>query len=83
MTSAQLRAQIAQYVHQVDEEYLAVLKVIIEDRLRTNDARNNFFTQEEIDELEHREKEFSAGKMSSDTLESVNKRVLAHIRGKK
>ncbi|MCA6363171.1 MAG: hypothetical protein IM638_09035 [Bacteroidetes bacterium] len=80
MTSAQLRAQIAQYVHQVDEEYLTVLKVILEDRLKVKKAGAGFFTKEEENELERREGEYLKGNMPSDTLEVVNERVLKYIR---
>jgi hypothetical protein len=80
MSSAQLRAQVAQYVHQVDEEYLTVLKVILEDRLKLKEALTGFFTEDEEKELERREREYLNGNMPSDTLEAVNERVLKHIK---
>ncbi len=83
MTTTQIRKQLREYISLVDDEYLSVLKTIIEDRLKVKDVHDGFFTKEEEKELERREQEFLSGKMSSDSLEAVNKRVLRHIREKK
>jgi predicted RNA binding protein with dsRBD fold (UPF0201 family) len=83
MTATQIRKQLRQYIDQVDEEYLTVLKVIIEDRLKVKEAGEIFFTPDEIEELERREKAFLSGEMSADSLDVVNKRVLSQIRKEK
>ncbi|MFN8713311.1 MAG: hypothetical protein ACK5Z2_10705 [Bacteroidota bacterium] len=83
MTATQIRKQLREYLSLVDDEYLSVLKTIIEDRLKVKEVHDGFFTKEEEKELERREQEYLSGKMSSDSLEAVNKRVLRHIREKK
>jgi hypothetical protein len=83
MTATQIRKQLREYLSLVDDEYLSVLKTIIEDRLKVKEVHDDFFTKEEEKELERREQEYLSGKMSSDSLEAVNKRVLRHIREKK
>ncbi len=83
MTATQIRKQLREYISLLDDEYLSVLKTIIEDRLKVKEVHDGFFTKEEEKELERREQEYLSGKMSSDSLEAVNKRVLRHIREKK
>ncbi|MFN8715082.1 MAG: hypothetical protein ACK5Z2_19690 [Bacteroidota bacterium] len=75
MSTGSIRNQLHQYLDQVDESYLDVLKVILEDRLRIQLNEKYFFTEEEIEELQRREQKRISGESSTDSVENVISRL--------
>jgi hypothetical protein len=75
MSTGNIRNQLHQYLDQVDESYLDVLKVILEDRLRIQLNEKYFFTEEEIEELQRREQKRISGESSTDSVENVISRL--------
>jgi hypothetical protein len=77
--SENIRIQLHQYLDQVDEGYLNVLKVLLEDRLRNQENDRLFFTQEELDELERRDNAIASGQAKTDTMANAMNRIYAKI----
>ncbi len=75
MSTGNIRNQLHQYLDQVDESYLDVLKVILEDRLRIQLNEKYFFTEEEIEELQRREQKRISGESTVDSVENVINRL--------
>jgi hypothetical protein len=75
MSTGNIRNQLHQYLDQVDESYLDVLKVILEDRLRIQLNEKYFFIEEEIEELQRREQKRISGESTVDSVENVINRL--------
>ena len=75
MSTGNIRNQLHQYLDQVDESYLDVLKVILEDQLRIQLNEKYFFTEEEIEELQRREQKRISGESTVDSVENVINRL--------
>ena len=75
MSTGNIRNQLHQYLDQVDESYLDVLKVILEDQLRIQLNEKYFFTEEEIEELQRRKQKRISGESTVDSVENVINRL--------
>jgi hypothetical protein len=77
--SENIRKQLHQYLDLIDEDYINVLKVILEDRLREQKNDCMFFTQEELNELERRDNAVASGQAKTDTMANAMNRIYAKI----